>query len=268
LISSTRELHIGDFNGDGRADLLCHQSDGRSWIDHANSTGAFNGTNWSRDGEPDPAWCLVGSTLSLEVADVDGNGRDDLVCHSKASGTLFVDRASSTGTFSGTDFNTDGGFCMLGTQTVLTGDVNGDDTDDVLCYESDDGWLTLSFAEHGGYVYELEQAPGDAGSELIEGRFQVQSDWGAGYCGEFIVTNTQAQSTTTWAANFSLNGATIANFWNLGVAVTSGVATLTPLEEWAAVIGAGQSSYSLGFCATRPNGGTALPGTPTVIADF
>jgi cellulase/cellobiase CelA1 len=96
----------------------------------------------------------------------------------------------------------------------------------------------------------------------------VQSDWGAGYCGEFIVTNTQAQSTTTWAANFSLNGATIANFWNLGVAVTSGVATLTPLEEWAAVIGAGQSSYSLGFCATRPNGGTALPGTPTVIADF
>jgi microsomal dipeptidase-like Zn-dependent dipeptidase len=269
LISSTRELHVGDFNGDGRDDLLCQQSDGRTWVDHANSTGAFNGTNWTRDVEPDPAWCLVGSTLSLQIADVDGDGRDDLVCHSESSGTLFVDRASTSGTFTGTDFNTDGGFCMLGTQSVLTGDVNGDDTDDILCYESEDGWLTLSLAEDGRYVYELEQTPGAAGgTELIEGRFQVQSDWGAGYCGEFIVTNTQAQSTSTWTATFSLNGATMANFWNLEVAVSGGVATLTPAEEWAAVIAAGNSSYSLGFCANRPNGGNALPGTPTVLAEF
>ncbi len=268
-ISSTRELHIGDFNGDGRDDLLCHQSDGKSWIDYANTSGGFNGTNWSRSQEPDPEWCLVGPTLTLAVADADGDGRDDLVCHSRSSGTLFLDRASASGTFSGTDWNSDGGFCMASTQTLHTGDVNDDGAVDLLCYEADDGWLTMSMAENDVYVYELEQTQSPQSSTgQIAGNFSVQTDWGGGYCVELQIVNTQPASTTTWAASFALNGTNIYDIWNLDLTIDGGSASVTPIGAWASEIGPGQTSYSLGFCATRPNGGNALPGAPSVTAQF
>ena len=41
------ELFVGDFNGDGRDDILCHRiSDGYKWISHANPNGTFSQTTW------------------------------------------------------------------------------------------------------------------------------------------------------------------------------------------------------------------------------
>ena len=40
-------LLIGDFNGDGRDDLLCHDSNnGHKWVALANTDGSFSGTSW------------------------------------------------------------------------------------------------------------------------------------------------------------------------------------------------------------------------------
>ena len=42
-----QQLLIGDFNGDGRDDILCHQmSNGYKWISLAESDGSFSHTSW------------------------------------------------------------------------------------------------------------------------------------------------------------------------------------------------------------------------------
>lgn len=41
------DLHIGDFNGDGRNDILCHATqNGYKWISYANNKGQFISTGW------------------------------------------------------------------------------------------------------------------------------------------------------------------------------------------------------------------------------
>jgi hypothetical protein len=118
-------------------------------------------------------------------------------------------------------------------------------------------------------VFREYLAPDPALDTLpIAGSFSVQTDWGSGYCVDLGVTNTQSASTVTWSASFGLNGTVISSIWNLAVTVSGGTASVTPLGAWSSVLAPGQASHSLGFCATRPNGGSALPGTPTVIGQF
>ena len=43
-----RMLLVGDFNGDGRSDMLCHDiRNGQKWMSLANADGSFLGTTWS-----------------------------------------------------------------------------------------------------------------------------------------------------------------------------------------------------------------------------
>jgi predicted outer membrane repeat protein len=93
----------------------------------------------------------------------------------------------------------------------------------------------------------------------LTGSINVQSDWGAGYCVELIIGNPNASPTTSWSATVNLNGTTITSLWNLGTTGSTGSPTVTPQAPWSQVIPAGGNSHSLGFCATRPPGNTALP---------
>jgi predicted outer membrane repeat protein len=93
----------------------------------------------------------------------------------------------------------------------------------------------------------------------LTGSINVQSDWGAGYCVELNIHNPNAVPTTNWAATVNLNGTTITGLWNLGTTGNTGSPTLTPQAPWSQVVPAGGNSHSLGFCASRPAGSTALP---------
>ena len=43
------QLLIGDFNGDGRSDLLCHdKNSGYKWIAYSNSRGEIHSTSWRK----------------------------------------------------------------------------------------------------------------------------------------------------------------------------------------------------------------------------
>jgi cellulase/cellobiase CelA1 len=106
------------------------------------------------------------------------------------------------------------------------------------------------------------------GSQTLSGNFVLQSDWGSGYCVDLVVTNAQAQATIDWSASFNLNGTVISGVWNLGLAQSGAMATVTPLDAWSRQIAAGQSSHSLGFCAARPSGGNALPSSLSVLGAF
>lgn len=101
------ELLVGDFNGDTRDDLMCRDVvSGRIWIDYANSAGRFAGSDYTRTG----SWCTL-STGRVFVGDANGDDHDDLICHDYASGTVWVDYASSSGALAGTDWTGSLAFC-------------------------------------------------------------------------------------------------------------------------------------------------------------
>jgi hypothetical protein len=106
-----------------------------------------------------------------------------------------------------------------------------------------------------------------AGDEApLAGQFLVQTDWGTGYCVELIATNPTALPTVDWSATFNLNGATIYDMWNLTRTSSTGSPTVFP--TMSQVLDPGARSYSLGFCANRPSGNSALPSGLVVTGSF
>jgi hypothetical protein len=92
------QFGTADFDGDGNADLWCHDptsgssTEGGTWVARWNGTG-FNDTNILY------RWCMGGS--SFGTADFDGDGRADLWCHDSApsptAGGTWVARWSGSG---------------------------------------------------------------------------------------------------------------------------------------------------------------------------
>ncbi|MDP1830133.1 MAG: FG-GAP-like repeat-containing protein [Archangium sp.] len=116
-------LQTGDFDGDGRSDLLCRDS-GRIRIDWADRFGHFAGaTDTGSTG-----WCPAGATLL--VGDFNGDGRSDLMCRDGASNR--IDFASNTGRLSGSTEASSSLWCGS-SSTLSLGDVNGDGRTDLLC---------------------------------------------------------------------------------------------------------------------------------------
>ncbi len=133
-------LQMGDFNGDGRTDLLC--SDRRSfWIDYADANGQFAREDWFRES----VWCShAGSTL--HAADVNGDGRTDLLCRDR--NTLWIDYADGAGQFSGVDWARGTTWCSSTGATLRLADVNGDGRTDMLCRAG--STLRIDYADAAG----------------------------------------------------------------------------------------------------------------------
>jgi hypothetical protein len=130
----TGAYQAGDFNGDGRADLLCAQRDeqGRELVvvDHTDSAGRFG----SVDQRASVPGCGVSEARLL--ADADGDGRTDLLC--RTSNSLTVALASPQGTFGGSV--TLANFCVSADsrarRATTAGDFDGDGRGDVACLDA------------------------------------------------------------------------------------------------------------------------------------
>lgn len=133
-------VHTGDFDGDGRADLLCHGPGGTRQVDRA-ATGGLNDTT---DHNHTNSWCEFGELL---VGDVNADGRDDLVCKLALTGLALIDWAGTDGSFFGTNTRTTTNFCIPGQWHL--GDVDADGDDDLLCH--DGSRLTVSLASSGRF---------------------------------------------------------------------------------------------------------------------
>jgi hypothetical protein len=144
----------GDFNGDGRSDLLLRNNDGRvtEWLGQSNGTFLWNaaatyalGTDWKVAG----------------IGDVNGDGRDDLVLHNASAG-LVVDWLGEPG---GTFFSNHAATSYAlpqGWNIAAVGDYNGDGRAD-LALRNDNGlvteWLgtnTGGFDWNSQAVYNLD----------------------------------------------------------------------------------------------------------------
>ena len=83
---SGAQLHIGDFNRDGRDDMLCHDTKtGYKWVAYGKGTGHFTGTDWHGN----MRWCNH-SSAQLLIGDFNRDRRDDMLCHDTKTGYKWI----------------------------------------------------------------------------------------------------------------------------------------------------------------------------------
>lgn len=151
---ATAELHAGDFNGDGRTDLLCKDTgNGRHWIDFADVVGRFDGVaDWSTA----TGWCYHAGA-KLYTGDTNGDARTDLICHTPPTGAVDVDLSAGGGApFANYNDRELRGpvhnsrlFCEVGRLEI--GDFDGNGRSDLLCYYSPvETWPSLRGMADGG----------------------------------------------------------------------------------------------------------------------
>jgi len=148
--ADVQKIHVGDFNGNGRQDLLCHSTDsGRVWIDYADIDGRFNGTDASDNSQ----YC-VGSKKQVLVADYNGDGKDDALCHDRSTGQVGIDYADSQGRIAGQNWPSSGlynlSICNNSDTNLYVGDFNGDGRTDLLCHNTHNGDNELAYVNSVG----------------------------------------------------------------------------------------------------------------------
>jgi hypothetical protein len=85
--------------------------------------------------------------------------------------------------------------------------------------------------------------PGDVTVTLT-----TQSDWDTGYCANVIVTNVGSEP-VDWQVTFEVVG-TVNTMWN-AIWSQSGNHVTAEGQEWNNVLPSGESTHSIGFCATK-----------------
>ena len=87
---------VGDFDGNGHDDMLCHDPNTGNVEIHYSHRNSFQPLTWSRDID----WCLE-SNSELFAGDFNGDKKSDLLCHHN-NGFKDYAFANAEGVFSGT----------------------------------------------------------------------------------------------------------------------------------------------------------------------
>lgn len=148
--SSWHVVGTGDFNGDGRTDILWRNDNGdiTDWLGQAN--GGFSGNTAFAYNSAALNWHVVG------VGDFNGDGRSDILWRSD-SGEITDWLGNANGGFSGNIVRADN-HIDASWQVASVGDFNGDGRDDILWQNSDGtvtDWLGQS---NGGFAGNLSHA--------------------------------------------------------------------------------------------------------------
>lgn len=166
------QLFIGDFDGDGKSDMLCHNyENGEKTIAYATDSGDFsNGRIWYMNMH----WCNQADP-KLYVGDFNGDGMDDMLCHD-GSGNMFVAEARSGGTFIGSDRSDNNGWCRSDGCTLSVATASSDTKDDLVCHckEPNPEPIVIRFP-YGSYSFEIFR------------QWRRNRDWCTGASDELIV---------------------------------------------------------------------------------
>jgi murein DD-endopeptidase MepM/ murein hydrolase activator NlpD len=153
-----KPMLIGDVNGDGRDDLVCPYDYGNADMTTLVQLAPQSGlTGWTALSTRTGAGSFdLGHCKPMLIGDVNGDGRDDLVCpydYGNADMTTLVQLAPQSGLASWTALSTrtgTGSFDLGHCRRLLIGDITGDGRDDLVCpYDYPDG-TTLTLVQISG----------------------------------------------------------------------------------------------------------------------
>jgi hypothetical protein len=141
LPTNWKVADTGDFNGDGRDDIIWRRDDGAftTWLSQPNGSFVSNDTN---------SWALVPTNWVVEATgDFNGDGSDDIVWR-RDDGAFTTWLSQGNGSFVSNDANS---WAVIPTtwQVIETGDYNGDGRDDIL-WRRADGALTNWLSQPNG----------------------------------------------------------------------------------------------------------------------
>ena len=157
---------VADVNGDGRDDIIGFGA-GATWV-------ALGQSDWSLSDyfiasynfDEDSGWTSQ-NFFTREVADVNGDGRADIVGFT--SNGAWVALGQANGTF-GTEFHASSyfghsqGWINQNSVTRMLGDVNGDGRADIVGFTSNGAWVALG--QGNGTFGSVFHASGDFGHNL------------------------------------------------------------------------------------------------------
>jgi hypothetical protein len=166
LATDWKVVGTGDFNGDGRDDILLRNTDGRvtDWLGTANGGLADNAANGYNSVSTD--WLVAG------VGDFNGDGRDDILWRN-SSGTLTDWLGTASGGYAPNAANA---LSTVATdwKIVATGDFNGDGRDDIMWRNAD-----------GRITNWLGTASGGFSDNVANAYNNVTLDWHVAGVGDF-----------------------------------------------------------------------------------
>lgn len=120
-------IQHGDFDGDGRLDILAQRTDLLSWHVGLNTEDGFKFTRWASD------WRSIEDVV---VADFNGDGRDDIAGRRPATGTWRLGLSDGL-SFQGQSFGRDLRGGQAEVAAVMIGNFGGDSAADRAIYDSD-----------------------------------------------------------------------------------------------------------------------------------
>jgi uncharacterized protein YbdZ (MbtH family) len=209
----------GDYNGDGRVDVLLRNSSSGTiteWLGQAN--GGFNWNSAATYGL-DSSWHVAAS------GDFNGDGRTDvLLVNDNGSVTDWLGQAD--GTFFSNHVNASYAL-PAGWQVATTGDFNGDGVDDVLLRNSSSGTITEWLGQPtGGFTWNSAATYGLDSSWHVAGAGDFNGDGRADVLlvnNNGSVTNWLGQGDGTFFSNHATASYALPAGWSVaGIADVNG----------------------------------------------
>jgi hypothetical protein len=187
---------IGDFNGDGKDDILWRNTDGTVGTWSGRPNGGFTANNAA-------VFNVTTDWQIAAVGDFNGDGRDDILWR-HSSGTIANWLAQPNGAFAPNNASLAG--ISTDWQIVGTGDFNGDRRDDIL-WRHTDGTIANWTANHFGVF-----SPNTA--SLVG----ITNDWNIAAIGDYngdgrddILWRHDSGTVADWLASASANGTFVPN---------------------------------------------------------